>query len=274
MPLKTLPKDTKEVFKEKGTCSRTFFYLLNREFGHLSGPKECAADPLAGGILQKGHQCGMLWGAALALGAETYRRAKDSPQATTVAIRATWHMLESFSARTNTVSCRKITGTDFSSKWQMMRYMLFRTHRCFGLAEKWGPEAVQAAMESLEQTPNGTPHEALSCAAETARRMGASEEEAATVAGFAGGLGLSGHGCGALAAAIWIKSLTWSRENPGESPFFNPEAKAVLEAFTEAMGPEMECHRICGRRFATVAEHTAFVKDGGCREVMDVLAGV
>ena len=94
------------------------------------------------------------------------------------------------------------------------------------------------------------------------------------VAGFAGGLGLSGHGCGALAAAIWIKSLAVARENPEQMIFTNPEAKAVLEAFTEAMGPEMECHKICGRRFATVEEHTAFVKNGGCEQVMEVLAVV
>ncbi|MCO6476944.1 MAG: C-GCAxxG-C-C family protein [Phaeodactylibacter sp.] len=268
------PQSTKKLFKKLGTCSRTFFYLLNREFGHLSENEERAADPLAGGIMQKGHQCGMLWGAALAVGAEAHRRANGSGQATALAIGATRHIMRSFRERTNTASCRAITGTDFSKKFQMWRYMLFRTHRCFNLAEKWAPEAVQAAVEGLGQEQESLPQEALSCASETTRKMGATGEEASMVAGFAGGLGLSGHGCGALAAAIWMKSLAWARENPGQMAFTNPEAKAVLEAFTEAMGPEMECHKICGRRFETVEEHTAFVRDGGCEEVMEVLTGV
>ena len=63
--------DAKRVFLKKGTCSQTFCFLLNREFGHLKENEERAADPLAGGIMQRGQQCGMLWGATLAVGAES-----------------------------------------------------------------------------------------------------------------------------------------------------------------------------------------------------------
>ena len=41
--------------------------------------------------------------------------------------------------------------------------------------------------------------EPISCASEVAAKMGASDEEMVMVAGFAGGLGLSGNACGALA---------------------------------------------------------------------------
>ena len=51
------PQDTNKVFRKLGTCSRTFFYLLNREFGYTRETEEHAADPFAGGIMQKGHQC-------------------------------------------------------------------------------------------------------------------------------------------------------------------------------------------------------------------------
>ena len=71
--IKDGPKDGKKVFRKLGTCSRTFFYILNREFGHPRELEERASDVLAGGIMQKGHQCGMLWGASLAIGAEAYR---------------------------------------------------------------------------------------------------------------------------------------------------------------------------------------------------------
>jgi hypothetical protein len=58
--------------------------------------EEVALDPLAGGILNKGHQCGMLWGAVLATGAEAARRYDDNEQATTVAITASQVIIDSF----------------------------------------------------------------------------------------------------------------------------------------------------------------------------------
>ena len=69
----------KRTFIKKGPCSRTFFYILDREFGHPREDEEKAIDPLAGGILQQGYQCGMLWGASMAVGAEAYRRNRAGP---------------------------------------------------------------------------------------------------------------------------------------------------------------------------------------------------
>ena len=94
--IKTSENDAKKVFKELGTCSRTFYYLLNREFEHHNETEERAADPLAGGIMQKGQQCGMLWGATLAVGAESYRRSDNKNQAIVLAITSTQHLMKSF----------------------------------------------------------------------------------------------------------------------------------------------------------------------------------
>ena len=88
------------TFMKKGTCSRTFFYLLDREFGHPREEEEKAIDPMAGGILQQGYQCGMLWGASMAVGAEALRRSKNPDQATGLTILATQHVMESFVDRT------------------------------------------------------------------------------------------------------------------------------------------------------------------------------
>ena len=271
--MKTIPQDTKKVFRKLGTCSRTFFYLLNREFGHPIEAAERAADPLAGGVLQKGHQCGMLWGAAMAVGAESFRRCENGSQAISLAISATQHLIRSFSERANTVNCRDITTTDFSNKFQMLKYMLFKARGCFNLAEKWAPEAIQSAMEGLSHEPARLPQEAVSCASEVARKMGASDEQMAMVAGFAGGLGLSGHACGALSAAIWMNTLGWCSEHPEEAAFRNPDAAKTLNAFSDAAGSEIQCHKICGRRFQTIDDHTEFIKNGGCKKLIEVLAG-
>ena len=230
-----------------------------------------AADPLAGGILQLGRQCGMLWGAALAVGAEAYRRCEDPDKAVGLAVKSTQSLIESFTERTNTVDCRDITGTDFNKPLQMLRYMLFRAKGCFNLAEDWMPEAISAAEKGLSFDLDNLPEQPLSCASEAVRRMGGSEEEVAMVAGLAGGMGLSGHGCGALGAAIWVNSLAWVRENPDKSPYKNPAARKTLAAFQEATGGELRCSEICGRRFETLEEHTAFIKKGGCGKLLEVL---
>ncbi len=271
-PAKNIKNDTKQVFRQCGTCSRTFFYLLNREFGHHLTEEERAIDPLAGGIMQKGHQCGMLWGAAMAVGAEAYRQADNRDQAIGMAIAATMELVRSFRKTADTVNCRDITDTDFSKIFQFIRYILFKTKDCFNLAEDWTPEAIQAAKEGLSIDPTKLPEQPISCASEVARRMGATDEEMAIVAGLAGGLGLSGEGCGALSAAIWMNSLKWAKEHPKKSPYGNRYAKKTLQAFQEKAGGKMLCRELAEQEFASIAEHTEYIKGGGCEALMEVLA--
>jgi hypothetical protein len=215
----------------------------------------------------------MLWGSSLAAGAEAFRRYDDRERAVGAAIATSQRLVASFTARTGSADCREITGTDFLNKLDMLKYMFLKARHCFDLAEEWAPEAIRAANEGLSGAPEAPPAPAASCASELARRMGATEEQAVMVAGFAGGIGLSGHGCGALGAAVWLNTLAWSREqaNPRKSAFKNPAAVATLEAFQAATGGKMRCEEITGRRFETAAEHTEFVRGGGCESVIDAL---
>ena len=277
-PSKTSKNDAKKVFRKLGTCSRTFYYLLNREFDHLNETEERASDPLAGGIMQKGQQCGMLWGATLAVGTESYRRCNDRDQAIGLAIKATQHLTESFSKRADTVNCRDITKCDMDSFLGKAKFMIkialkgMENSTCFILAENWAPEAINSAIKGLEIHQSDLPQHALSCASEVARKMGASDEEMVAVAGFSGGLGLSGNACGALSAAIWKNSLVWSRTHPGKSTWSNRNAKDTLKAFNAETDSEMLCHKICGQRFETIEDHSAFIKNGGCSRLMNILS--
>ncbi len=267
--------DAKRIFWKKGTCSQALCFLLDREFGYVKENEERASDPLAGGIWRRGHQCGMLWGSVLAAGAEAFRRHPDRDRAIGAAMTASRRLVESFTNRTGSADCREITGCDWTSAWSIAKHMLTgRVFRCFTLAEKWAPEAILAAGEGLAGDMTGQPGRPLSCASEVAGKMGASDEEMALVAGFAGGIGLSGNACGALGAAIWMKTLAWCREHPGKTPPFskNPGVKNTLKAFDDAMGTEILCHEITGRRFGTVGEHAEFVKNGGCGELIELLA--
>lgn len=265
-------RDTKKVFWKLGTCSRTYFFLLNRQFGNNKEAEETAADPFAGGIMKLGYQCGMLWGSTLAVGAESFRRHEDRDHAVGRAITATQHVMESFINTTGSADCRDITGTDMTNWFKLIKYMIFKAKACWRLADKWAPKAIRAAVEGVALESVDLPPRPVSCASEVVRRMGGSAEEAVMVAGFAGGMGLSGNACGAAAAAVWFNTLDWCRKNPGKSAFPNPVADSTLKAFYKLTGDELLCHKICDRRFKTVAEHTEFIKNNGCEKLMNDLA--
>jgi len=264
----------KRIFLTKGSCSNTIFYILNREFGHPKPDEERAVDPMAGGILQAGYQCGMLWGASLAIGAEAYRRNNhDIDKAIAVTIRATQHIMESFRKQTNCIDCEDFTKTDFKNKWSFAKYMLSgKFYSCLKLAENWAPEAIQAAHEGLSLSDYEISEPTISCASETLRKMGASDEEMVMVAGLAGGMGLSGDACGALAAAIWKTILELVKKGEWKSTLQDPDSNKVLNRFFEASDYKMECNEICGMHFNSMQEHTEFIKNGSCQKLIEVLA--
>jgi len=259
------------AFLKKGTCSRTFFFVLNREFGHLKDDEERAIDPLAGGILQQGYQCGMLWGSSMGLGAESYRRSENLNDSISLTVSATQKIMESFENRTKSIDCSDVTHTDFNNKWSMAKYMLSgKFVSCFHLAGKWGPEAIDTAHDALSSGKKAS-EQLVSCASEVVKKMGGTEEEMAMVAGFAGGLGLRGDGCGALAAAIWKDSLNEIKKT-GKALPFELDKNTRLSSFYDETDYEIECSEICKRRFETIEEHTEFINNGGCAKLIDVLA--
>jgi hypothetical protein len=274
---KIIVPDAKNIFFKYGTCSQTFLYILNREFGYQKDAENRASDPLAGGLML-GYQCGMLWGSTLAAGAESFRRYSDQRHATAKAITAAQHIVESYSKRTKSVNCRDVVGFDFSNKISEAKFMLsslpggFTNIVCMNLADKWAPEAIQSAREGLDQELKDIPEQPLSCASEVAVKMGACNEEKIMVAGLAGGMGLSGNACGALGAAIWMSSLAWCRKNPGKSGYANPGTKEILKVFRKENSSEFLCSKISGQCFKTIRDHTEFVKNGGCSKLINILA--
>lgn len=271
--------DAKDVFKNCGTCSRTFAHILDREFGHIKEHEERALNPLAGGILNQGHQCGMIWGAALAVGAESFRKFKNRDQAIAVAVSTTQKILNSFINQSGAKNCKKIIGYDLTSILGMTKFMFkitlqgMKQSHCFNLAEQWAPKVIDVANESLSENVK-VKEKPLSCASEVVKRMGGSDEEIVMVAGYAGGLGLSGGACGALSAAIWKKTLDWCRENPDKNPpyFNNKTAKKIFKAFNKENQYLILCSEICGQRFKSLEEHSEYIAKGGCKTLIEVLA--
>ena len=81
--------------------------------------------PLAGGLMLHGYQCGMLWGGALAGGAQVYRLYGTGPQAETMAIIAAQKLKDSFSDYNNgEINCLEISELNLQGKIQLKPNML------------------------------------------------------------------------------------------------------------------------------------------------------
>jgi len=242
--------------------------------------EERAADPLAGGMM-RGYQCGMVWGAALAAGARAYRLFGAGPQAETRAMIASQRVVESFRAQNNYVNCSEITGVDLASPPSVRAIVRFliksaATGSCFGMAARCAKATfreIDAALsgEACSADDNKALSAPASCSAMLAQEMGASDIHTVMAAGFAGGIGLSGNACGALGAAIWIIGINILRDG-GTLGFRVPRLDEVIARFAECTGNEFECARIVGHKFESPADHARYVHDGGCSEILQLLA--
>jgi len=256
--------------------------VVDASYGHPMELEEAASAPLAGGLLNHGYQCGMLWGAALAAGGEAYRRYGPGPEAEAAAILAAEKLLATFQTRTqNEINCSEVTEFNFQENMQLLPILRFFVKggkigpgACFRLAAGYAPDAFSTMDEALADALPERLSPPVSCAAVLARKMGATDQHAVMASGFAGGIGLSGGGCGALGAAIWITAMNGRKEGLQKGAYFdNPDFQAVIDRFLEASAYEFECRAITGRKFDDIHDHAAYVRGGGCADLIAALAG-
>ena len=262
------------AFLKVGTCSEALVHVIDRAFDNPLKLEENASMPLAGGIMQHGYQCGMIWGAALAAGAQAYRLFGAGPQAETRAVMAAQRVVKSFHARYNTINCLEITDIDnTSSTMKMIYFFLIKggTIGCLRMAGKYAPIAFSEIKTALSEDSIEAPSPPVSCGAMLAQKMSLSDMHTVMAAGFAGGIGLSGGACGALGAAIWIIGMN-SREQAGKISFKNPMALDTIDRFMKCTDFKFECSEIVGRSFKNIGDHACYLRDGGCSEIIEVLA--
>lgn len=255
--------------------------VVDGSFGHPLKIEEEASAPLAGGIMNHGFQCGMLWGAALAAGAEAYRRFGPGSQAETAAITATEKLVETFRGRTkNEINCTEITEMNLQENIEFLPILKYFVKggkigpgACFRLAAGYAPEAFNAIDTALSEEQIEAHSPPVSCAAALARKMGISDMHAVMASGFAGGIGLSGGACGVLGAAIWLAAMDSPKEGIRKIGYFdNPEYTAVIDRFVEYSDCEFECYEIVGRKFESIDDHATYLREGGCSEIIEALA--
>lgn len=251
--------------------------VVDGSFDHPLKLEENASSPLAGGIVNHGYQCGMLWGATLSAGAQAYRLFGPGPQAETAAIMAAQRIVESFRARTNNeINCLEITHLNLQGKNQLLPILKFFIKGgpigCFHMAARYAPVAFSETNAALSEKHFETPASPVSCAAMLAQKMGVSEMHTVMAAGFAGGIGLSGGACGALGAAIWIIGMNGRNEGVG-TKVINSRISATIDKFLKSASDfRFECSEIVGRRFENIDDHADFLRDEGCSEIIGVLA--
>ncbi len=239
--------------------------------------EEHASKHLAGGLVNHGYQCGMPWGAALFAGAEAYRLHGPGPQAEASAITAAQRVIDSFRGLTkNRVNCYDMTGLDLTGKIRLTRQsMKFLVKGgpiyCARLLVKYTRAIYTGIKTTPPEIPEITPSPPVSCTALLAQKAGASDMQAVMAAGLAGGIGLSGGGCGALGTAVWIIGMN-SQEEPPNKVIGNEKINETFDKFMKHTESKIECSDIVGRWFESIADHAAYLHEGGCAEIIELLA--
>jgi hypothetical protein len=257
--------------------------VVDSSFDHPLKPEERASLPFMGGFMNNGYQCGMIWGATLAAGAQAYRLLGPGPQAETATIIAAQRIVDSFRARYKHINCFEITEVDFkpSSKrrllLQIFKFFIKKGGPigCFSMAAGYAPVAFSEINDAFYEDHIEAPSPPVSCAALLAQKMGVSDMHTVMAAGFAGGVGLSGGACGALGAAIWITGMKCLEEgvddNIWNSEVFQSKAEDTIDRFMNSADFEFECSEIVGRRFENIDDHASYLRDGGCSRIIEAL---
>jgi len=250
--------------------------IVDASFDHPMEIEEKASMPLAGGIANMGYQCGMLWGAALAAGAQSYRRYGSSPQAEAEAILATQRLMEVFRARTkNEINCLEISHMNLQGNVELVTVLKFFLRggpiACFRMAGRYAPDVYDEIESAFSERHVEASTRQVSCATMLAEKMGVSEVHAVMAAGLAGGIGLSGGACGALGTAVWIKGLNQSVEIEGLN-YSGTWVNETIENFLESSDYEFECSKIVGRQFESIDDHADYLRTGGCSKIIEGLA--
>ena len=249
--------------------------VVDDSFGHPLKCEEKATMSLAGGIANMGYQCGMLWGAALAAGAQSYQLYGTGQQAKSAAIIATQKLVNSFRTHTkNEINCLEISDLNMQGEFDARTVFNFFIKGgpigCFRMAAKYAPDAFREIDSALSEEPVETSAAPVSCATVLAKKLGVSEMHAVMAAGLAGGIGLSGGACGALGASIWITAMSQPVEIDGFS-YSGTWVNDFIEKFLETSDYEFECSEIVGRKFDNISDHANHISNGGCSKIIDAL---
>ena len=62
------------------------------------------------------------------------------------------------------------------------------------------------------------------------------------------------------------------KEGAAKLDFKTPRALEAIDRFLGCTRHEFECSTIVGRRFESIDDHAAYLRDGGCAQIIEALA--
>jgi len=270
------------------SCSEASLTVQLRAFGIEEPLYEQALHVFSGGFMHLGYACGLLTGTAVAAGILTSKRFADSETASAAALDATRQLVKAYPEIAGSIDCRKITEISLNNFRGRLRYVRKGKGReCGRYHIKWAfraQQVIEQALAKYEQHP--ATNACANCAVNTMKKLapsiGINEKDTTMVAGLAGGIGLSGNVCGALATWVFVLSISrYKKRNPEkrdsrlQAAFqellgtqYRGAATRLQTAFRERFGSDL-CLDIVGRSFRNIQEHSEFIEQGGCQEVMD-----
>lgn len=253
-------------------------HVLDRAYDNPLEAEERATLPMVGGLKLHGYQCGQIWGAALAAGAQASEVKGDGPLGEAYALDASKRTIEAYRDVNGEVNCYELTATDKdSSTLKLVTYFLLKggTVSCLARATRFAPKALVAIDSSLSDTLETPSEGPVSCTAELARRTGMSKQHQVMAAGYAGGLGLSGEACGVLGLAVWVMGMEAQKQDEEvdlwSDSAYNERFERMVETFLKASDYKFECAEIVGRKFDSVADHSKHVCEGGCGGILEAM---
>jgi hypothetical protein len=189
------------------------------------------------------------------------------------------------------VNCLEITEVPLTNLVQRLRYLQAGKGRmCGRLHLKWAPRAHELIDRALTEFEGRRPAmEPASCAVNTLEKVvssaGMHQEDSVLLAGLAGGVGLLGNVCGALAAGVYAMSVSHYLKQRGKKrdsrmpgPLqelagarYRGAATRLRIEFVDRFGSEL-CSQIAQREFQVPEGHSAFIRQGSCREVIEFVA--
>jgi len=276
----------RDWFLRSVSCSEATFTILNRGAGLELDDLEQAAHTLSGGFMMQGHACGMIWGTGLAIGARAVERFDDAGAAGAASLSVMMKAAAEFEKVAGSIDCRDIIDGSLETRMGRLRYVMAgKANLCTRLAIKWAhiaDELIDAELAALEGAPLNQVKS--NCAAMALERCVDSLEidlDPAIAAAFAGGVGLRGNVCGALAASAFAHGVKYyqGRKGPRDSMVaaalqefdvgaeFNKAPRRLADDFTGRFGSVL-CSDICGREFPSPDELSRFIEGGGCAEAI------
>ncbi len=269
-------------------CSEASMTTQMRCFGFEEPSYEQAIHIFSGGFMHLGQACGLLTGATLAAGFGARARYKEEKLITEAALNATIRLTEAYIELAGSINCCDITEVSFSTLHGRLKYLQDgKGKMCGRLHLRWASLANDIIEKVLAEFSSQTSTKGCeNCAVQAMKRLVnagiVKNEDSVLVAGLAGGIGLSGNICGALAACVFaVANNSYSnRKNKKRDSKLKGTLQEIFginnyglpaqirQMFINEFGSEL-CAEISKKKFTNIQDYSLFLKNVGCAEVIE-----